>query len=203
MPNFDEIKRNATGAASRAMQKTNELTSIVKLKMAIKSSEGKLSSVYEEIGRLFYTAERNGEDCSSDIAAYIMKADKLKADIAAAKKQITRLKNERICDNCGNEISDNVAFCPFCGQKQEKLTVNEPAPAEEEPEEAPEKTFEDIVEETVETVENAASDAAGKAEDFIESFAENAQDKAEDAAECVEEAVEEVKEAVEDSEENN
>ena len=201
MPNFDEIKRNATGAANRAMQKTNELTNIVKLKMSIKSSEGKLSSVYEEIGRLFYTAERNGEDCTSDIAAYIMKADKLKADIAAAKKQITKLKNEKICENCGNEIDEKVAFCPFCGQKQETITEN--VPTAEEPEEAPEKTFEDIVEETVETVENAASDAAEKAGDFIENFAENAEDKAEECAECVEDAVEEVKDAVEENDENN
>ena len=193
MPNFDELKRNATGVADRAMKKTNELTNLVKLKMAIRSAEGKLSSVYEEIGCLFYTAERNGEDCTSDIAAYIMKADKLKADIAAAKKQITKLKNERVCENCGNEIAENVAFCPFCGQKQEVLEVNEPV--EEEPEEeTEEKTFEDIVEETVETVENAVEnaveDAADKAEDVVSDIADAVTEKAEEVKDAVEETIE-------------
>ena len=45
MPNFEELKRNASGVADRAVKKTNELTAFVKLKMGIKASEAKLSSV--------------------------------------------------------------------------------------------------------------------------------------------------------------
>ena len=55
---FDEIKRGATGIADRAVKKTGEMTNLVKLKVSIKSAEAKLRSVYEEIGRLFYTADR-------------------------------------------------------------------------------------------------------------------------------------------------
>ena len=188
MPNSEEIKRNASGVADRAVKKTNELTTFVKLKMGIKASEAKLSSVYEEIGRLFYTAERNGEDCTSDIAAYIMKADKLKADIAAAKKQITKLKNERVCENCGNEIDENVAFCPFCGTKQEKLVEVEP--------EAEETTLEDVVEDFEDKAEDAAEDLADKVEDFAEDAADAVKDAAETVADKVEDVVEDIKDAV-------
>ena len=182
MPNFEELKRNATGVADRAVKKTGEITAFVKLKMGIKTSEAKLSSVYEEIGRLFYTAERNGEDCTSDIAAYIMKADKLKADIAEAKKQIVKLKKERVCENCGNEIDEKVAYCPFCGTKQEQLV-------EVEPEET-------AVEDVVEDLGEKAEDFADQVKDVVEDAADAVEDTVEDIAEKAEDVVEEIKDAV-------
>ena len=180
--NFDEIKRNASGFAGRAVKKTGDVTNLVKLRVGIKTAESKLSSVYEEIGRLFYNAERSGEDCTSDIAAFIMKADKLKADIAAYTKQIAKLRNLRICDSCGNEIDDTDSFCPFCGAKQEVLEEVEP-----EPEEAEEETVADEFEE-----------AKDKAEEFFANIADTVSEKAEEAADAVEDAVEEAAEKVED-----
>ncbi len=124
---FNNIKRGATDAATKAAKKTGEITNIAKLTMNIKNAETKLGAVYEEIGRLFYTAERTGEDFTSDIAANIMKADKIKADIANFKSEIAALRNVIVCENCGNEVNADFAFCNFCGTKIEK-----PVPAEEE-----------------------------------------------------------------------
>ena len=187
--NFDEIKRSATGVADRAMKKTNEVTNLVKLKLAVKSSEGKLSSVYEEIGRLFYTAERSGEDCTSDIAAFIMKADKLKADIASYTKQIAKLRNIRICESCGNEIDQNVNFCPVCGAKQETLV--EVAPEAE-------VTAEECAEDAAECVTDAFEEAKDKAEEFFANIADTVSEKAEDAAEKAEEIAEDAADKVEE-----
>ena len=187
--NFDEIKRSATGVADRAMKKTNEVTNLVKLKLAVKSSEGKLSSVYEEIGRLFYTAERSGEDCTSDIAAFIMKADKLKADIASYTKQIAKLRNIRICESCGNEIDQNVNFCPVCGAKQETLV--EVAPEAE-------VTAEECAEDAAECVTDAFEEAKDKAEEFFANIADTVSEKAEDTAEKAEEIAEDAADKVEE-----
>lgn len=114
---FDELKRSASDVAEKAAKKTNELTNIAKLNMNMKSCESKLVSVYEEIGRMFYSAERNGEDYTSEIAANIMKADKLKADIAAIKAKLAKLKKVLVCEGCGNEISEDSAYCSYCGLK--------------------------------------------------------------------------------------
>ncbi len=126
---FNEIKRNVSSAASAASKKTNELTGIAKLMMNIKTSEAKLSECYEEIGRLFYTAERNGEDYTSEIAAHIMHADKIKANIAKYKEEIARLKKIIICDTCGAELNENSVYCSQCGTKLVKKV--EEAEAEE------------------------------------------------------------------------
>ena len=117
---FDEFKRNASGVADKAVKKTNEITGIAKLQMLAKSKETKLAAVYEEIGRLFYNAERSGIDCTAEIANCIMKDDKIKYDITSARVEIARIRNIVICEGCGNEISNTAAFCSFCGMQQVK-----------------------------------------------------------------------------------
>ncbi len=128
---FNNLKCTATDAATKAAKKTDELTNIAKLKMKIKVNDVKLEEVYKEIGRLFYTAERTGEDHTSEIASNIMKADKIKAEIESYSKELAALRNVTVCSNCGNEIKVEFAFCSYCGAKIEK-----PAPAAEENSEA-------------------------------------------------------------------
>ena len=185
---FDEIKRSASGVADRAVKKTGEVTSLVRLKVNVRTAESKLSEVYEEIGRLFYNAERSGEDCTSDIAAYIMKADKLKADIAAYNKQIAKLRNVRICDTCGHEIDQSVNFCPICGAKQDTLT-----------EVAPEEAVEEAAEEAAETVTDAFEEAKDKAEEFFANIADTVSDKAEDVKDAVSDLADKAGDAAEDA----
>lgn len=123
---IDEFKRNAAEVADKAKKKTSEITAIAKINLNIKSCEAKLAAVYEEIGRLFYSAEREGADNTADIATCIMKADKYVSDIAQAKKDLAKLRNVKSCSECGAEIDINFAFCNFCGAKQEIPTSEEP-----------------------------------------------------------------------------
>ncbi len=149
---FEELKRTASDVADRAVKKTNEVTGIAKLNLNIKSSNAKLNGVYKEIGRLFYTAERSGEDYTSEIAENIIKADELLAQIDAYKKKLAILKNAVECESCGNEISYSAAFCSFCGAKQEH-----PEP-EETVDDLNDNLTEDITEENIEEVAEEESD---------------------------------------------
>lgn len=128
---WEELKRGAADAADIAARKTSELTNIAKLNVSIKSNESKLRNVYEEIGRLFYTAEREGVDYAEEIAACILKADQFKADIAAAKAQLAAQRNATICQSCGHEIDSSAFYCPFCGTSQNKADADEADEADE------------------------------------------------------------------------
>ena len=101
------------------MQLSLRLTAIAKINLNIKSCEAKLAAVYEEIGRLFYAAEREGADNSAEIATCVMKADKYVGDIANGKNELAKLRNVKSCSECGAEININFSFCNFCGAKQE------------------------------------------------------------------------------------
>ena len=149
---IDEFKKNAAEVADKAKRKTTEITNIAKINLNIKSNEAKLAAVYEEIGRLFYSAEREGMDNTADIAVCIMKADKYVADIAEGKKELAKLRNVKTCGECGAELDINFAFCNFCGAKQEMPVSEEPAPEAEE-------EIEEIVEIAIEEEANEADDA--------------------------------------------
>lgn len=160
---FDEFKRNASDVAGKAAKKTNELTNIAKLNVSIKSCESKLGTVYEEIGRMFYMAERTGDDYTSEIAASIMKADKIKSDISAYKAKIAQLKRIIVCDACGNEIPDEFAFCSYCGAKvikpepeTEPETSDDIMEAAEEITETEEASDENVTDEAAPVSENSA-----------------------------------------------
>ena len=114
---WEEIKKNAKEAADITVKKTTEMTAIAKATVAIKNEESKLSSCYKEIGRLFYTAERDGADYTDEIATFIMQADKIKAAITGYQKEIAALKKVAICESCGSEIPADALFCPTCGTK--------------------------------------------------------------------------------------
>lgn len=46
-----------------------------------------------------------------------------------------------VCKNCGNEIKDAVAFCPYCGTPIEKEDSNSMAQEDSVPEEESIKTY--------------------------------------------------------------
>ena len=116
---IDELKKSAVDFAGKAKEKTTKITGITKINLAIKSIESKLAVVYEEMGRLFYLAEREGLDNTEEIATCIMKADKYNSDIELAKRELAKLRKVKNCDGCGKEIDGSFDFCNFCGAKQE------------------------------------------------------------------------------------
>lgn len=169
---WEEIKKNAKEAADITVKKTSEMTAIAKATVAIKNEEGKLSSCYKEIGRLFYTAERDGVDHTDEIATFIMQADKIKAAIAGYQKEIAALKKVSICEACGSEIPVDAQFCPSCGAK----IVKPESAKEEEPchccccdteADAP-CTCDDTAETTCTCEESCSCDAEAEAEEKTE-----------------------------------
>ncbi len=170
---INEIKKNVTEAANIASKKTTELTGIAKLKVNIQREKTKLSDCYKEIGRLFYTAERSGADHTSDIAAYIMQADKIKANIAGYKAELSRLRKVTICEGCGTEISNTAAYCSVCGAKQMKKCAAEEANAEpccccED--------IEDTAEDVVDNIKDTIEDTVDRFEDAIENLFDKDED---------------------------
>lgn len=131
----EKAKKSAVEVADKAKKKTTEITNLAKINLNIKSNEAKLAAVYEEIGRLFYNAERQGEDNTAEIAESIIKADQLVADIAEGKKELAKLRNVRVCTECGAEIDISFAFCNFCGAKQEVIFEEESVKEETDDEE--------------------------------------------------------------------
>lgn len=115
---WDEFTKGAKDAAVFTMKKTEEITNLAKVKLAIHSEQTKLDKCYGEIGELYYDFQRNDEDHAAEIAALLLEADELNTKISALKAQLAALQNDVICEKCGTQIPVEATFCPVCGKKQ-------------------------------------------------------------------------------------
>lgn len=115
-------------------KKTSETTSKIaretKLKMKINENKGKVSDIYEEIGKKVYEKHVKEEsvDIKSDLADECSRLDALSKEIEDARLEILKLNQKKLCQNCFTEIEKNAQFCPKCGQKQD---TDEPTVKEE------------------------------------------------------------------------
>lgn len=126
---WDDITKGMSDAASYTAKKTGEITHLAKKKYALHTEESKLSECFEEIGKLYYRYQRNGEDLAAEIAALIAEADVITKNIAEMKADLASDKDQTICKACGAPIDPAMTFCPNCGTKQVEDTPEE-EPAE-------------------------------------------------------------------------
>ncbi len=117
---WDDIAKSAKDAAAYTVKKTEELTSIAKIKMSIRSEENNLEKCFAEIGSLYYVYQRQGEDHTSEIAALLMEADQAKEKIHCLRDSLAKLQKSVICPGCSAQVTTEYAYCPLCGTKLRK-----------------------------------------------------------------------------------
>ena len=171
---FNKAKEKITKTGSDVAKKAKDLSEIAKLNSQISGYESTVKATYTEIGKYVY--ENLKEDAPEEIAAKMAAIDEALADIDRLKAEILKVKGTQKCEQCGNEVDANVAFCPSCGNKMPEPVV-------------------DVVDEG--EVKEVVEDVVEKAEDAVEAAAEKVEDVVEAAAEKVEEVVEKVEDAVE------
>ena len=145
-------------------RKTSETTGKIaretKLKMKINENKGKITDIYEEIGKKVYEKHVREEniDIKADLEEECKKLDELSKEIEEARIEILKLNQKKLCSKCSAEIENGALFCPKCGEKQEQeptkkeeaLEKIEEANIEPEKKEEAEAVKEDLKEEVKE-----------------------------------------------------
>ena len=107
----------------KGAEATSKLAKEGKLKLKISENKGKIKNGYEEIGRKIY--EKHIREENYDIEEYLKDdlktLDELSKEIDDARKEILVLNQKKLCSKCFEEIPNNAAFCPKCGEKQEDV----------------------------------------------------------------------------------
>ena len=145
-------------------RKTSETTGKIaretKLKMKINENKGKITDIYEEIGKKVYEKHVREEniDIKADLEEECKNLDELSKEIEEARIEILKLNQKKLCSKCSAEIENGALFCPKCGEKQEQeptkkeeaLEKLEEANIEPEKQEEAEAVKEDLKEEVKE-----------------------------------------------------
>ena len=82
------------------------------------------------------------------------------------KAEILKLKGSQKCGQCEKEVSADVIFCPYCGNKMPEPVVDVVDEGEVK------EVVEDVVDDVAEAVGNVAENVAEKVEAAAETVAE-------------------------------
>jgi len=126
---FDELTKRMNGVAQTA-QKAAE---IARLQRQVNVKQDEFDASFREIGQLYYTFYKRGEQPGAEMAERCGKVDGLAAEIEGLKLKLDDLKEIRRCAACGSVQHNESKFCANCGAKlEERVVAEEPAePAEE------------------------------------------------------------------------
>lgn len=110
---FDDLGRKISQAGQSAVQKTKEMTDIVKLNSSIAEEEKKIRNSYVEIGKLYVSL--HGENHEPDFDKLIADIQEAEEKISDYRYQIGNIKGIVKCKKCGADVPANSAYCNSCG----------------------------------------------------------------------------------------
>lgn len=111
---LDDInKKLALNNTESFSPEPEELTSIPKANSAIAEKEKELAALYYEIGKQYVVSHR--ADCDEEFKPLVERVTKTFEYIKSYRERILVLKGVILCEKCGAEIPNNVAFCSNCG----------------------------------------------------------------------------------------
>jgi peptidoglycan hydrolase CwlO-like protein len=116
---FSKYGKYLSKTADMALQKSGELISLSKINMEISSIQSSIEDLYTEIGERIYRRYEKGKFSDHDLEEYFRSIDKYKKEIKELKRQISRKKDKRTCNNCGAQVYYESKYCPACGSKQD------------------------------------------------------------------------------------
>lgn len=160
---FDDLSKKASETYRNTAEKTNKLTREMKLKSLINDDKNKIEKIYAEIGKIVYEKHLREEniDIKAELAEQCAKIDAYAKEIEDMNTEMRTLKDLRLCNKCGAEISLSAKFCPSCGAQQEEVKKGETVSSSEIPVEAKEV-------ETPNVEENVESNEAVEQNENIE-----------------------------------
>ena len=110
---LDNLSKKISNAGQTAMQKTKDITDIAKINNAISEEEKKINNNYYQIGKAYVSL--HAADSEPQLAGLVAAIKDSEQKISNYRQQIQDIKGIVRCENCGSEVSINVAFCSSCG----------------------------------------------------------------------------------------
>ena len=181
---FDDLGERIAQTAGIVTNKANDVVEITRIRNLSRNLKQKNQQDLIELGKIIFRKYQDKEELDPKMAALCEAIEDRDKSIAKYQQQISDVKGEHLCQECGRYSSKDTAFCPYCGKPFEDEKKDE-----KEEDDAKDVLYaEDIdfeVEETVEEIKEKAEDLKEQAKEKAADMAVKAKDKIVETAENV------------------
>ena len=110
-----DVMDSAGKLTKNAMDGSKKMTEKFRIQKNIRKAEKSLQQTYIKIGQKY--EELYGSQNEPDFASYMTEIADFRAQIAAARAELSSLDSAVLCKKCGKYVMENQNFCPNCGAK--------------------------------------------------------------------------------------
>jgi RNA polymerase subunit RPABC4/transcription elongation factor Spt4 len=117
---WDDLSRKVSQGTRTLSQKSGELLEIAKVKLDIASEKGRISNLYEEIGRVVYEDYRKGNLKEKPVLDKCQLIDEIYYKINRLNRKVVQIKGGSLCEGCGEVVGASQRYCHMCGRELER-----------------------------------------------------------------------------------
>ena len=122
---FDELGSKLTQTGKKTKEMASNLMDAAKVNNQLGDLNKEIQTLYTQLGELYYKTCGDAPDAAlAELCAQVRAKEEA---VAAARADLQRLKNVKVCPDCGHENQPNANFCAHCSAKLPELPKPEPA----------------------------------------------------------------------------
>ena len=114
---LEELGQMLSGAAEAVGSKAEEAVKITKIKRDIHTLKSANAQDFQEIGKLIYNRYLDDEVLDPEIMDICDTISDREEKIKERRKDLSNIRGEKLCPVCGKYYSDDMVFCPYCGER--------------------------------------------------------------------------------------
>jgi len=127
---LDQLSKKASDTMQTAKDKTNKISSEMKLKSQFSEKKERINTLYSEIGKEIYSNYTKGiNEIPESVSQKAKEIADINEELKGINKEILALKGIKICTSCGGQIPVGSEFCPKCGSKVVEVAEKAPETA--------------------------------------------------------------------------
>lgn len=123
---FDELGKKITQTGQDTMKKAKDLADVTRLNSQLSDLGKELQESYRKIGEKYFELHR--DDAEEALSPLCAEAAETLQSISDTRIEIQKIKNIKVCPQCGCENPVSAAFCSQCSSKLPDLPKDENAP---------------------------------------------------------------------------
>ena len=109
------VGESAAKGARKAGSVAGDLLDSGKIKVKIADKKGDLKLLYLKLGEVTYAKHAGEETDIEKEQELYTKIESCKKNIAALEAELERVKEDKVCPNCGTKCDKSDEFCAACG----------------------------------------------------------------------------------------